>query len=241
MNNNVSSFISELKDLANKETISITIPSTNKAAKFKPLTVRQQKDALKASLAGVHGTLLFFNTINGILEENCEEAIDFTIQDRVYIILQLRNNALGSTYVKEGKTYDLTSSFVEIPKAPNLEIDYKGIGVKLAIPTLKTDTAINQKCAQEIKNKQAEEIADVVDIMYAYEILKYIESVEFNDETIEFNTLSLKNKKDVVDVLPLALNKEILSTITRIKNYDDNYLKVQGDDLTLDVSLLTSD
>lgn len=241
MNNNVSSFISELKDLANKETISITVPSINKVAKFKPLTVRQQKDALKASLAGVQGTLLFFNVINSILEENCEENVEFTIQDRAYIIIQLRNSALGSTYVKEGKTYDLTSSFVEIPKEPNLDIDYKGIHIGLSIPTLKTDTAINQKCAQEIKNKQAEEIADVIDIMYAYEILKYIESVEFNDEAIEFNTLSVKNKKDIVDILPLALNKEILSTITKIKDYDDNYLKVQGDDLTLDVSLLTSD
>ncbi|MGA1049245.1 MAG: hypothetical protein ACO3UU_14660, partial [Minisyncoccia bacterium] len=191
--------------------------------------------------AGVQGTLLFFNVINGILEENCEEDIEFTIQDRAYIIIQLRNSALGSTYVKEGKTYDLTSSFVEIPKEPNLDIDYKGIHIGLSIPTLKTDTAINQKCAQEIKNKQAEEIADVIDIMYAYEILKYIESVEFNDEAIEFNTLSVKNKKDIVDILPLALNKEILSTITKIKDYDDNYLKVQGDDLTLDVSLLTSD
>ncbi|MGA1049124.1 MAG: hypothetical protein ACO3UU_14035, partial [Minisyncoccia bacterium] len=99
MNNNVSSFIFELKDLANKETISITVPSINKVAKFKPLTVRQQKDALKASLAGVQGTLLFFNVINSILEENCEENVEFTIQDRAYIIIQLRNSALGSTYV----------------------------------------------------------------------------------------------------------------------------------------------
>ncbi len=241
MSNNVSSFIADLKDLANKETVNVTVPSTNKTIKFKPLSVRQQKDALKASLAGVQGTLLFFNELNAILEENCEEAVDFTIQDRAYIILQLRNNALGSTYIKGGKTYDLSSSFVPLQKTPNLDLDYKGIKVKLSIPTLKIDTAINQKCAQEIKNKQAEEIADVVDIMYAYEILKYIESVEFNDEIIEFNTLSLKNKKDVVDVLPLGLNKEILSTITSIKAYDDNYLKVEGDDLTLDVSLLTSD
>jgi hypothetical protein len=241
MSNNVSSFISDLKDLANKETISITVPSTNKAVKFKPLSVRQQKDALKASLTGVQGTLLFFNTINNILEENCEEPIEFTIQDRVYITLQLRNNALGSSYIKGGKTYDLATSFVEIPKLPNLDIEYKGISVKLSIPTLKADTAINQKCAQEIKNKQAEEIADVVDILYVYEIIKYIESIEFNDEIIEFSNLSLKNKKDVVDVLPLALNKELLSAITKIKSYDDNYLSIQGDDLTLDVSLLTGD
>ena len=241
MSNNVSSFISDLRDLANKETVSIIVPSINKPVKFKPLSVKQQKDALKASLAGVHGTLLFFNTINTILEENSEDNIDFTIQDRAYIIIQLRNNALGSMYVKGGKTYDLTNSFVQLPKAPNLNIEYKGIRVKLSTPTLKIDTAINQKCAQEIKNKQAEEIADVVDIMYAYEILKFVESVEFNDEVIEFNALSLKSKKEVVEVLPLALNKEILTAITNIKNYDDNYLKVQGDDLTLDVSLLTSD
>jgi hypothetical protein len=241
MSNNVTSFIADLKDLANKETIDITVPSTGKPAKFKPLSVRQQKDALKASLAGVQGTLLFFNELNKILEENCEDTVNFTIQDRVYITLQLRNSALGSTYIKNGKTYDLTSSFVQIPKQPNLELNYKGIVIKLAIPTLKLDTTINEKCAQEIKNKQAQDIGDVVDIMYAYEILKYIESVEFNDEVIDFSTLSLKNKKEVVDVLPLGLNKEILSTITKIKSYDDNYLKVEGDSLTLDVSLLTSD
>lgn len=241
MSNDVTSFIADLQNLANKEQIKITVPSLNKEVKFKPLTVKQQKEALKASLTGVQGTVLFFNVLNSILEENCSEDIDFTIQDRAYVMIQLRNNALGTSYKKDNKIYDLNLPFVAITDKEDLKIEYKGISVSLEIPSLKKDTTINSKCAQEIKNKQAEDIGDILDVLYAYEIIKFIKEIHFNDEVINFTSLSYKEKRDIVDMLPLSLNKLILTKITAIKSYDDNYLHMDGDELTLDVSFLTGD
>jgi hypothetical protein len=237
----VSSFISDLKSVSQQNTVKITVPSINKVVEFKSLTVKQQKDALKASLSGPQGTLLFFNTLNNIIEENSQEKINFTIQDRVYIIIQLRNYSLGASYKKNDKVYDLSTSFKELTPVKGLTVNYKGIEVTLSIPTLAKDTTINSKCVQEIKNKQAEDIADVIDVLYAYEIIKFIKDIELNEVKVDFEALSFKEKRSLVDELPLALNKEILTAITQIKSYDDNYLQIDGEDLVLDVSLLTSD
>lgn len=237
----VSSFISDLKSVSQQNTVKITVPSINKVVEFKSLTVKQQKDALKASLSGPQGTLLFFNTLNNIIEENSQEKINFTIQDRVYIIIQLRNYSLGASYKKNDKVYDLSTSFKELTPVKGLTVNYKGIEVTLSIPTLVKDTTINSKCVQEIKNKQAEDIADVIDVLYAYEIIKFIKDIELNEVKVDFEALSFKEKRSLVDELPLALNKEILTAITQIKSYDDNYLQIDGEDLVLDVSLLTSD
>jgi len=49
----VSSFISDLKSVSQQNTVKITVPSINKVVEFKSLTVKQQKDALKASLSGL--------------------------------------------------------------------------------------------------------------------------------------------------------------------------------------------
>lgn len=237
----VSSFISDLKGITDNNLIDIIVPSLDKKYKFKPLTVKQQKDCLKASLSGPQGAIAFFNVLNDIIKSNCEQQIEFTLLDRVHIILSLRNHSLGNTYRKGGKTYDLTLSYKKPTSLTINSLEYNGINVELRVPTLAIDTLINTRCIQEIQNKQAKEVSEIVDVLYAYEIMKYLKTVELNGVTVEYDTLPLKDKKALIDVLPLSLNKEILKSIASVKAYDDNYLIVDGDELTLDVSLLTND
>lgn len=241
MSEQVNSFLADLKSLTNKEKVKIKVPSINKFVEFKPLTVKQQKDALKANLSGTTGSILFLSTVNDIIEENSEEDIEFTIQDRAYVILQLRNSALGEKYTLKDKVLTLSINYAPIKELPSMTVEQSGIKLILEVPTLKKDSFITNKCVQEVKNKQIEDLGEVVDVLYVYEIMKFIKTVVFNENEIDFENLSIKDKKEIINLLPLSLNKQILQKVSEIKSYDKNYLVVEGEELSLDVSLLTSD
>jgi hypothetical protein len=81
-----------------------------------------------------------------------------------------------------------------------------------------------------------------VSLLLTYEIMKYIKSIQIADTVLEFNNLSIYERKTVIEKLPLKLNNLILDFIVDVKAKCTEYLTFEdGAVLEIDASFLSSE
>lgn len=243
---NVSDFIKQLEAVNESNLIAISVPSHNfKKYKFKALSVKQHKDLLKAAMSGFEGNLKAAIIYNNIVKDNCSENIEFKMYDKQYILTQLRKSTIGATVTIDGKAYNIDDlpEFkyqVETPK----EFTYKDIVVQTCDPSLSDDTHYMEKCLQEISkmpNGDAK-VAASMPLLLTYEIVKYIDTVQVGDTVLNFDSITLPDRKNIVDNLPLKLNNMIIDYITQIKEaVTDQFVFSDNVSLPFDPSFLTSE
>lgn len=243
---NVSDFIKQLEAVNESNLISISVPSHNfKKYKFRALSVKQHKDLLKAAMSGFEGNLKAAIIYNNIVKDNCLEDIEFKMYDKQFILTQLRKATIGNIVTIDDKKYDID----DLPEfkyqiEPPKNFTYKNIIINTCDPSLSDDTHYMEKCLQEISkmpNGDAK-IAASMPILITYEIVKYIDTVQIDEVALPFNSITLHDRKNIVDNLPLKLNNMIIDYITQIKESVTNQF-VFSDDVSLpfDPSFLTSE
>lgn len=242
----VKDFLQELKTLNNNLTISIFVPSQNREVLFKPFSAKQQKDIIKTVLSGIEGNIKLTNVFNEIIEENSlEKGLSYMLYDRNKILIDLRKFSISETININNKAYSLT----ELPEYvftfdTTFSIDYNNISVKCEIPPLAVDSVVTLKSLLEFYKLDTEDqkLTNSVNILLVYEIIKFITSVKINEHEVIFSQLSISDRKDIVDNLPLTINNQVLEFISKYKQYEQTLLSFSDNaTVTIDASFLSSE
>lgn len=241
----VKNLIEELTAINESNTVGISVPSVKKKIKFKLFSVGQQKDLLRTAFEGVEGAVRSGVIFNDIILSNSTQDVEFSLIDRAPILLDLRKHSISEKVTISDKEYelkDLPAMSVEDIKSSE-EIEYNGIKVKVNIPTLKQDRDISEKIVAEI-SKLNDEVKrkDSVNILLAYEIIKFITSIEINDSILDFSEISVYERKKIVDNLPIKLNNSIIDFISNYKSVEEQGLTFEdGAKVEIDAGFLTSE
>lgn len=243
---NIKDFLSQLDTINTDDSIDILVPSINKKVKFKSLSVKQHKEVIKTILEGIEGGVRSSGVLNNFVVDNCiTEGIDFKLYDRNYILVQLRKNSIGENVTINKQSYSLDSLPVfKFDYPVSGEVIHKNLTVKLSIPSLSEDTKLNDKSLFEFSKLTTEDkkLKDSVNILLAFEIIKFVDVITIDAATITFKDLTIHERKTVVENLPLKLNLKIVDFISKYKEYEQRFFTFDdGSKLAIDASFLTSE
>ncbi len=246
MTSNAKSFIDTLKDINDANTVNVKVPSLGKNITFKQISVNQQKEIIRTAFDGIDGVISRSVVVNNIIVDNSNGDADFLIIDKPAIMLALRKESLGSKIKKDGIEYDLN----DVPTIKKSDfklkhtVEHDGITVDLKVPTLALDSDISNKLAKEFAKFETpeEKIKQSLDTVIAYESAKYVDKITIGDATVSFEDVSVHERKDIINNLPLTLNNKIVEYIASIKEVTDKAMTVAEEVvIEIDASFLSSD
>ena len=228
-----------------KKEVEIFVPSLGRKVKFSGLTTKQQKDAVKTALEKSFAGISFALLANSIIKENSSEKIEFLTTDRSYLLVALRATSLHKLYKKDNNETDL--SFIlnnNIPYPSELktcEIVDNNVKIIASVPTFTRDTSINLETKKKISPLPDDDnlAREAVGEIYINELAKYIDSVSINTGTnlveLKFDTLSLAQKIQVLEKLPLHVNNKLIDFINNAKAYEKKYFEKDGVSVDIDI------
>ena len=242
---NIKSFIDDLKQLNEKESIDAYVPSFKKIVPFKVLSVKQHRDIIKTVVDGVEGSVLISKIFNDIIKENSLKDINFKLYDRNKILVDTRKEILGNNVTINNNLYTLDTlpTYTFNPEETK-EFEYNGIKVVAEIPTLEVDSKITEKSVVEISKFSAEDnkVGNSINVLLVYELMKFIKTIELQDSVLQFNELNTYDKKNIVENLPIKLNNMILDFIAKYKEQEQEfYTFSDGTKLSIDAGFLTGE
>jgi hypothetical protein len=102
-----------------------------------------------------------------------------------------------------------------------------GIKVLVSFPSLVKENKILAELIGLVKgdNNLSKNVANI----YTYEIVKYIDSISFGEE-LDFDNLSVKERVEIVDNLPIAINKQIINFIQGLKELESKMVEYPVED-----------
>ena len=240
---NINNVLTSLENL--NKTYEIFVPSLNKKAKFKGLTTKQQKDAVKSALDKSLAGLSFSNLANSIISENCTEKLNFLLTDRSYILVVLRSLSLSKTITTDEGTVDI--SFVETnnistPKELlTFEITEDNLRVICSIPSLSKDTFVNNETKKKIQPLPENDNLpkEAVGEMFVNELVKYIDKIVINDGNqpveVVFNDITFAQRVQIAEKLPLTVNSKLVNYINEVKQFERKYFINNNKEVDIDV------
>ena len=232
MSKNVSNFLSKLDKLTEK-TIQVFVPSLKKKVPVKPLNLKQQKDLISSVLDGLKGTLDFSKTLNTIILDNSGIG-DLRLYDKLPFIIAMRKDALGSK-VGDIELQQVTNNVKSIPFdiKDSKTIKHDNLKINLKIPTLRQENILLSKCEQDI-SAEDDQLKEGVGLLYLFELVKYIDSLEIDDDILEMSEIRINERIKLVEKLPLHVYTEMSEFIEAINRYNNDILTVGEFELSID-------
>jgi len=240
MSTSTSDFINKLSEL--KKEFKVFLPSIKKEVTAKQINLKQQKDIISTAVNGVLGALQFSKAVNELIIENVDSDNMFTF-DRIPALLALRVESLGDKIkLENGDIVSLKDSLERAKDVPSFnlvkEVKIDSIKVKLRIPSLQEENIILKRCIQEIDKLKSENLSEAMGLIYIFELIKTIKSVEVEEEVVDFNELKVVDRVKIVEQLPLELYDDITSFLSPIVKFEENILTVNESIIPIDTSLL---
>lgn len=240
----INDILHKLNEINNEDSIKILIPSLNRLVAFKPLSLQQQKDILKAGISSEIFNILEFNAIfNNIIEQNSLEKNNYLLHDRPTIAMAFRNKFTTHALEIDEQTID-TSIFndrhISFDKETFNEfyIEEGLLRIAAQAPSLQEDQIITKLQLSKIKKTNNIDITNVIGEMYVFEILKYIKSIQVGELKQELIALSIEDRIKVVEQIPASIITKLNDLITeKFKKPEDEYLTVGSKKITLDARL----
>lgn len=200
---------------------------------FKELTLKQQRKILNGSfdaveipakLATIYGE--YISESVQIKDDMVDVARTVTLETKPYFINVLRTLSLGSAYYENGICYELYDVTPEdlVPKAKPHTVTANKFKINLRIPTIYEDNRFNNLLINALspykKKKSLNDIniGSVSDLYQMYELVKYIESFEFDGKVYQFNSYTIQDRNKF-------LNNLAQVTINEIKDYIKEHVK----------------
>lgn len=252
MSNNT--VLDKIKQIAISNKVSTFARTLNADVTLLPLTIKQQKNIIKTALDVVLSPITFSLITSEIIKENLQPKANLSILDKPLALLALRTNSLGSEYTvdsEEKTVLDLTniltkrnpvdvSSLSETLTFDNLEITTK-------VPSLEEDYRVNLECKKVLENRKSadsEKVKDLIGEVYVYEIIKFIDNIKITVDSkvdeVKFNVLSINQKVETVESLPMAVTTKLIESIAKIRNVESEPLKVLVGDKEVTISIDTA-
>jgi hypothetical protein len=237
-NSTTSDFLDKLSTLKND--FKVYVPSLKKEVVAKPITLKQQKDVISTTVNGVLGALQFTDTLNNVILDNVE-GDNFYSFDRIPIILSLRSNSLGNKVKAENDEIVSLATCLENVKTPikfklNQTVSIDTIKVDLKIPTIIEECQIIKKCISEIDKIKKEDLSKTMGLIYICELIKHINSVTIDEQTINFNDIKVLDRVKIVESLPLKLYEKITTFLSKVTEFEKSLLAVDETNITLDAT-----
>ena len=132
-------------------------------------------------------------------------------------MIELRKASLGNIVTQNDKQYDL--NLIDINKCisnipndwPEFSFTEKGITITCNCPSIRAENKFLEFVNNDIKKISNEKSpAELISVMYAAEICKFITSLSIDDETILFDNINYGDRKTIVDNLPIEVNQKVL-------------------------------
>jgi hypothetical protein len=239
MDDNVKNFLDKIQEIKEKK-IKVDVISTGKQSDSTPLSFKQQKELIATIADGTVGSLKFQKILNQIVVENTGDSLLKTI-DRLPIILKLRAESIGQDAKIGDNKVKIQKILDKINKKTKIKQSHKIVGditVSLEIPLITAENQIIQATIDTVK-KDGEELGKNIGSIYTFEIVKYIKTIEFGGEFINFNEVPIKDRVKIVDNLPISINQQIIDFIQNIKKIENEWLTVDidGEPKTLDIDV----
>jgi hypothetical protein len=246
----VVNILNKLKEINNSNLISVFVPSAKRKLEFLPLSVKQQKDLIKTGLDGNLSGLVISNVINDIIKTNSIEKYEFLVTDKFPVILSLRKQAFGNTFVlkEEEKQIifdldDILSKDLKFAYDSKVVVPLEGTEILayVDIVSLSDDTKINSIQIEKSKKNKDEDLSDVVASLFIYEILKFVTKIQIGEEELDLTTLPVKDRINVIESIPATLNNKILEYIQKFRNEELAYITTNSGVLPIDARLFTKE
>jgi hypothetical protein len=247
----VSNILSKLKELNDANLVSVYVPSARKEMKFRPLSVKQQKDLIKSGLDGNLSGITLSNVINQIVLDNATEKHTYLVTDRFPVILSLRIQAFGSEFsITENEkkiTFDLKDivsrklSFT-FPEKASLDLYKTDLSAEVDVIALETDIKVNEFQLDKLKkNKESDNIGDTIGSLFIYEIVKFVTKIIIGKEEIDLASAPIKDRLSVIENIPATLNNKILDYIQKFRKEENEYITIDGNTLPVDARLFSKE
>jgi hypothetical protein len=238
MENDVKKFLDSIQELK-EQTFDVNRISTGDSVKCKKISFKQQKNIMSTVTEGTSGILRFQKILNDIIMENTDTN-DWLVIDKIPVLMKMRIESLGSVLKHGSGDIDLNTLKFENKKdvKTTTKID-NVVGATLKIPTLTEENKILNYAIDITKNSKESDVGRDITNIFTFEIVKFIDTIDFDGQTLKFDSLPVKDRILVVENLPISLNKEIVKYIESVKEIENDYLKVvvDGEELRIDIDV----
>ena len=252
MSSNVSDILKQLDTLNQATGIDIFIPSLNKTVKFKNLTLKQQKDLLKASVDETLTKLSFIVNFYSIIKDSILDTLNINTLytfDRPAIAIALRAKGLDSNYTVEEDVIDLNDLLKQISEIDASQqqlksiVEIENLTVELEVPHLDVDRDISSVAVNKLNNTQERDIKTLVGELFIHEIIKFIKTVTFKTETgdqsISFNGLRVEDKISIIEKFPSTLTSKVLEFIKTYRDFEAKFTTLGDTNIEIDGSFFS--
>lgn len=240
MENDVKQFIDSLN--GSKNTFEVNQITTGEKFECSPISFKQQKSLISTVTDGVVGVLKFQRILNDIIIENTGRK-DWSVVDKIPVILKMRIESLGGNVKVDNGDLDITQ--IQILEKINHKATplYEKIGgdidICIGVPSLVEENAVLDYAINILRKDGEKDLGKNIGSIYTFEIVKFIRTVKFGENYLEFQNLSIDDRIKVVENLPLMTNKKIIKFIERIKDFDKSQTSiiVNGEDKNFDIDV----
>ena len=245
MDDNFNSLLKQIE--SNRKNVVAYSPTLQDDIELKSLTVDQQSVILDSisdiSLLQVNPIYLIikFNTnFNNIIKQNTDNEVfeKMTSVDRANIIISFRKE-ISDEIEQDDEIIDL-SKILDRNKSIDIidfneVIEKDGFKFKVSVPLLSEDTIVNKILSKKLKDNPSS--SNLVSDIYLYEILKFVDSIQFEDnEEVQikkdFKNLQLLKKINLSTLSP------VIKFIEKVRSYEEEFITVPS---SQDKLLLTPD
>lgn len=230
MSQELNEFLNQLSAIRDNDLVSCYVPSLAKECLFLPLTMRQQKDLLKSVGDSAINIINFNKVLLEIIQDNLvDKTVELNSVDRYSILIALRNASLGDEYSYNDQTYNLSELISSNPSklcSLTKALVIKGIKINLECPTIKKDIDFLNYSVTDLKKTKTTEDdgSNTVAIMYVLELIKFITNISFKDIDVDFENLTIADKKNIIDNLPVQVIQQITNFISSVRKYESQFI-----------------
>lgn len=242
------SFDTLLKQIeSTKKNIVAFSPTLQKDIELKPLTIDQQSviidsisDISTLQVNPIYLIVKFNTNFNNIIKDNVDKDIfhSLTTVDRVNIILYFRNDVSNSVEL-DGEEINLQKIIDRNRNIDNVQtqkiIEKDGFKFDVSIPKLSDDSEVNRILAKKIKENPSTN--SIVGDIYLYEILKFVNSIQFEDGEVVKIQKNYKNLQ-LLKKINLSTLRPVIQFIEEVRTYEEKFINIPD---TEDNLLLTPD
>jgi len=242
------SFDTLLKQIeSTKKNIVAFSPTLQKDIELKPLTIDQQSviidsisDISTLQVNPIYLIVKFNTNFNNIIKDNVDKDIfhSLTTVDRVNIILYFRNDVSDSVEL-DGEEINLQKIIDRNRNIDNVQtqkiIEKDGFKFDVSIPKLSDDSEVNRILAKKIKENPSTN--SIVGDIYLYEILKFVNSIQFEDGEVVKIQKNYKNLQ-LLKKINLSTLRPVIQFIEEVRTYEEKFINIPD---TEDNLLLTPD